>query len=110
MQADLRTKFPHIIFPSRNFPCLKGCDEYSSRISSLSLKTSLFTQTVLMSGDFGDAYTLSQIARLKKSIRVLGELLEYLECKILLIQELVVLIFENCYFFTPYGLYKQGML
>ena len=108
MQADLRLVFPHVTFPSRDFPCLRGCDDFINRISSLSLESSLFTQTVLLSGDFGDAYTRSQIPRLQASIHVLGEFLKYTDCMITLIQQLVALIFENCIFFTPFGLFRQG--
>ena len=108
MQRDLRGMFPQLVGSSRHFPCLRGCDEYSTRMSTLPLETNLFTQTVLMSGDFGDAYTLSQLARLTDSIPALGHLLGYSEDRISLIRDLVSLIFENCYFFTPFGLYKQG--
>ena len=74
----------------------------------MSLNTSLFSKTVLVSGDFGDAYTMSLIARLKDSVVYLGTALKYPGYIISLILDLIDLVFENCYFFTPYGLYKQA--
>ena len=72
------------------------------------LSTPLFSKIVLISGDFGDAYTMSLISRLKESIAYLGQILGYELYIVELMQSLVELVFSNCYFFTPYGLYKQG--
>ena len=60
-----------------NFPCLKGCDEYSTRIHNLPLSSKLFSRTVFISGDFSDAYTASQLDRLKDSVYILGQILGY---------------------------------
>ena len=108
MIADLRALFPSLLNTPRNFPCIKGCDEYSSRISTTALDTSLFTQTSLVSGDFSDAYTLSQLKRLQDSITTIGQLLKYEEYIVALMINLTTLIFTNSYFFTPFGLYLQG--
>ena len=107
---DVSGVFSHLTTVLRSFPCLKGCDEYSSRITSIPLQTSSFSQTVLLSGDFSDAYTESQTERLKGSIMYLGKIVHYDEYKIQLILKLVDLVFNNCYFFTPYGLYRQGIV
>ena len=108
MISDLRSLFPSLVNKPRNFPCIKGCDEYSNRISSTSLDTSMFTKTCLISGDFSDAYTRSQLLRLQDSIRRIGAILKYDEYIIDLMIRLTILIFTNIYFYTPFGLYRQG--
>ena len=86
---------------------LNGCDDYLSRLSKINLSREKFSMTTLISADFGDAYTETSIPKLKRSIRVIGKLLDYEDDQISLIENLVELVFANAYFYTPYGLYKQ---
>ena len=51
---------------------------------------------------------MTQIPRLKESISVVGNLVDYSKQKIDLLNNLVGLVFENCYFITPSGLYRQS--
>ena len=77
MLKDVRAAFPKMVKMSRFFPCIRGCDEYSQRVKNTPLKTSLFTKTTLLSADFGDAYTMSQLAHLKESVEYIGNILHY---------------------------------
>ena len=63
---------------------------------------------MLMSGDFGDAYTMSQLPRLKDSVHFVGSLLGLSPDYIDLVDTLIDIVFTNCFFFTPFGLYRQG--
>ena len=58
-----------------NFPILKGCDDYAERLSGIRLNSSKPFQTILLSADFGDAYTETSINHLQLSISNIGEIL-----------------------------------
>ena len=62
----------------------------------------------LITGDFSDAYTASKILRLQQSISFLGEIIGLPDFHTALINCLVDLVFTNCTFYTPLGLYKSG--
>ena len=89
------------------FPVITGCDEFSSRVKELRLDRSKMMQTTFLSADFGDAYTETGISSLQASIRLIGEKIGVDYHEIDLMVKLVNLVFSNCYFFTPFGLYKQ---
>ena len=89
------------------FPVITGCDEFSSRVKELRLDRSKMMQTTFLSADFGDAYTETGISSLQASIRLIGEQIGVDYHEIDLMVKLVNLVFSNCYFFTPFGLYKQ---
>ena len=90
-----------------DFPVIKGCDEYSKRVQQLRLKASQMMMTTFISADFGDAYTETGISSLQESIRLIGDLIGVENFEIDLMIKLVHLVFSNCYFYTPYGLYRQ---
>ena len=90
-----------------DFPVIKGCDEYSRRLQQLRLDSSKMMMTTLISADFGDAYTETGISGLQESIRRIGSLIGVETFEIDLMLKLVQLVFSNCYFYTPYGLYRQ---
>ena len=74
----------------------------------MSLDSSKYSRTVILTADFGDAFTETQIPRLQESISVIGYLVIYSKHKIDLLISLVDLVFSNCYFCTPTGLYRQS--
>lgn len=106
---ELKKIFPALYSSNQqnHFPVLAGCDDYSARLSSVQLQPDLYTKTFLLTADFSDAYTETQIPRLQESISVIGSLVGYKKQKIDLIKSLVSLVFNNCYFFTMKGLYRQ---
>ena len=89
------------------FPAIYGCDEYSSKIQGVALDSSAWSFTTLVSGDFSDAYTKSNLADLQNSIKDIGHIVGWVEPKIQLAQNLAKLVFENCFFETPNGILKQ---
>ena len=64
-------------------------------------------QTTLISADFGDAYTETCIQHVQESISKIGSIIGLDEDYTILMRELIQLVFTNCYFFTPLGLYRQ---
>ena len=108
MLKDLKSNFPEPSFGQNTaFTVLKGCDDYIDRVSKVSLKSDLFTKTTLITLDFGDAYTETSILGLQHSITKIGSKLMYDPDHIDLMRKLVKLVFSNCYFYTPSGLYRQ---
>ena len=83
-------------------------DDYLRRLGLLKLDSSKFSRTILLTADFSDAFTETQIPRLQESISVIGYLLGYTNSKTELIVKMVSLVFSNCYFITPFGLYRQS--
>ena len=107
MLSDLQEMYDSINIRPLDFPILKGCDDYINRLKKIRLLSKDHMQTVLVTADFTDAYTETGIDRLKTSIRLIGDLVKTPNYIIDLILKLVNLVFDNCYFFTPYGLFKQ---
>ena len=101
MLSEFKTKFQY------DFPVLRGCDDYIERVSHLNLDSSKAFQTTLITADFGDAYTETCIGHLQDSISSIGKIIGFESEKIELLKTLINLVFSNCYFFTPYGLYRQ---
>ena len=62
----------------------------------------------ILSTDFSDAFTMIRIPRLKESISVVGNIIDYSKLKIDILNNLVDLVFKNYYFITPSGLYRQS--
>ena len=87
---------------------MTGCDDYLDRLGRLQLDKNQFSNTFLISADFSDAFTETQIPRLQESISVIGSILKYQKQIIDLMLALVDLVFSNCYFLTPSGLYRQS--
>ena len=102
------------IFPSlendqvEDFTVLKGCDDFVSRLSLVKLHPEKLCQTTLVSADFSDAYTSTGIDHLKQSILNVAKLVKYEDIYAGLVVKLVDLVFLNCYFYTPFGLYRQS--
>ena len=107
MLQKLKDRYSNLTMYPLKYPVLSGCDDYTHRVDNLRLDTHMLTKTVLLTADFSDAYTETGISRLQESIRMLGELLEipYFETDVM--RKLVNLVFSNCYFYTPHGLYRQ---
>ena len=61
----------------------------------------------MVSGDFSDAYTKSNLCDLQNSIGKLGPLAGWTMGKINLAKKLAGLVFNNCFFETPSGILKQ---
>ena len=97
------SKYPNI----SSFTVLKGCDEYINKISTIELEVDSFNSTYLISADFGDAYTETQIHRLEESITIIGALLNYNKARVDLVVSLMKLVYTNCYFKTPFGIFRQ---
>ena len=102
MLSEFKTKFKD------QFPILKGCDDYAERLSGIRLDSSKIFQTTLLTADFGDAYTETSIEHVQNSVSNIGLILKTCDEKISLVKILIKLVFSNCYFFTPYGLYRQS--
>ena len=109
----LLTKFS-LTFPSlysshqsKLFPVLSGCDDYLERLREVEIDYSNYGKLFLISADFEDAFTKTDIASLKESISVIGTIVGSDNYEIELIIRLVDLVFSNCYFYTPSGLYRQ---
>ena len=62
----------------------------------------------ILSADFADAYTQSELADLQKAIKKLGGVLRWSFGKISLSNKLAALVFNNCYFETPNGIHRQS--
>ena len=108
MLLEFKDKFPPCFFGQEStFPVLAGCDDYINRISKVNLSGEIFTKTTLITADFGDAYTETSIPGLQKSISVIGNIFGYGNEYITLMQKMVKLVFTNCVFYTPTGLYRQ---
>ena len=108
MLSKFKMKFPALDNDQKeNFTVLKGCDDYLGRVSLIQLDSKLFLQTCLISSDFSDACTETGVERLKSSVRSVGDLIGYEHDHVDLIEKLIDLVFLNCYFYTPYGLYRQ---
>ena len=106
MLDKFRTKFP--ANHSSGFPVLTGCDDYLRRLHGVKLDSTMMMQTTLLSADFADAFTETGIERLQHSISFIGEIIKFDFSIIDLMGKLVNLVFSNCYFYTPYGLYRQS--
>ena len=104
MMSNLRHMYEGLPY---SFPVLKGCDDYIKRLDLMKLSCKKWTKTVLISADFSDAYTETGINRLQESVKLMGNLVGQPQYKTDLMVKLVKLVFTNCYFFTPYGLYRQ---
>ena len=89
------------------FPLIYGCDEFSDNIQKTKFGRSTWSTKTLVSGDFSDAYTKSNLADLQGSISKLGILARWSEHKMSLARKLAKLVFENCYFETPSGILRQ---
>ena len=89
------------------FPLIYGCDEYSANIHNVSFDRSVWSLNTLVSADFSDAYTQSNLLDLQASIAKLGPIAGWPQPKIVLAQQLSKLVFENCFFETPSGILRQ---
>ena len=92
---------------TNNFSVLSGCEDYLERLSKLQLDKEEHSRTFLISADFSDAFTQTQIPKLQESVSVIGHVLKYQKQTIDVINGLIELVFNNCYFSTPTGLYRQ---
>ena len=88
------------------YPVLRCCDDYLERLKKIELSTLEKMQTII-SADFSDAYTDTCINRLQESIKMIGQLLGFPFHEIDVMVKLVSLVFTNCFFYTPLGLYRQ---
>ena len=109
MLKDFSKQFPSLENDQKeNFTVLQGCDDYVQRLSLIKLNPGMCFETSLISADFSDAYTATGIEHLKKSILKVTNLVKYEKSHAELIVKLVDLVFLNCFFYTPYGLYRQS--
>ena len=103
-----KLKFPPLTDEQdHSFPVLKGCDDYIARLAKLKLDSENYLKTTLVTADFGDAYTETCISHVQNSISNIGKIIGIDVEKIMLMRKLVQLVFSNCYFFTPSGLFRQ---
>ena len=108
MLQNFKSKFPNDVFgQTTSFPVLKGCDDYIERLSKMKLEPENILKTTLLTADFGDAYTETGILHIQNSVSEIGKIISWESEKIDLMKKLVNLVFSNCYFFTPNGLFKQ---
>ena len=108
MLQDMHSTLKEVL--SKNgieFPVIYGCDEYSENIQKVEFERSTWSQKTLVSGDFSDAYTKSNLCDLQNSIGKLGPLAGWTMGKINLAKKLAGLVFNNCFFETPSGILKQ---
>ena len=89
------------------YPIILGCDEYSKKIQQIRYPADGWCLNTLISADFSDAYTRSNLEDLEKSITKLGNFVDWPQSKISLSKKISKLVFENCYFETPCGIHKQ---
>ena len=109
MLEAFSSKFPKVCpDQATGFPVLKGCDDYLERLQDVKLDSSRMMETTLLTADFGDAFTETGIDRLQESISNIGNIVALDISTIDLMRKLVVLVFTNCYFYTPSGLYRQS--
>ena len=107
MLKRLKEQYSYLSMYHLKYPILNGCDDYINRLDTLRLKKNLMSKTVLITADFSDAYTETCIDGLQKSILKIGELVGVPYFEIDLMNKLVAMVFSNCYFYTPTGLYRQ---
>ena len=108
MLDQFRGKFSSLGFDkSLEFPVLRGCDDYLDRLHDVKLVSSRMMETVMLTADFSDAFTETGIDRLQDSICVVGKIIDLDNSTTDLMKKLVILVFSNCYFYTPNGLYRQ---
>ena len=107
MISTLKSRYENLSTFRLKFPVLNGCDDYIHRLDHVKLSTSKSMKTILLSADFSDVCTETSIERLKESIKRIGELIDIPYLKIDLMVKLVSLVFNNCYFYTPFGLFRQ---
>ena len=108
MLDKFKARFPADSSCSLGFPVLTGCDDYLTRLHNVKLNPQKMMQTTLITADFGDAFTETGIDRLQQSISFIGAILGLELSVIDLMRKLVKLVFTNCYFYTPHGLYRQS--
>jgi hypothetical protein len=127
MLEAFSSKFPKVCpDQTTGYPVLKGCDDYLERLQDVKLDSSRMMETTLLTADFGDAFTETGIDRLQESISIgdaftetgidrlqesistIGNIVALDISTIDLMRKLVVLVFTNCYFYTPSGLYRQS--
>ena len=89
-------------------PLIYGCDEYSSNVQTIRFNSTDCSQNTLISGDFSDAFTKSSLCDLQGSISKLGQIAGWSSSKISLAKKLAKLVFENCFFETPRGIFRQS--
>ena len=92
---------------SKNFPVLSGCDDYISRLGDIELSQENIMRTVLLSSDFEDAYTNADISHIQSSVKKLSIYVNLPKSHVDLMVSLLSLVFENSYFVTTMGIYKQ---
>ena len=108
MLGQFRDKFSSLGFDRTfGFPVLKGCDDFLDRLHDVKLVSSRMMETIMLTSDFSDAFTETGIDRLQESICVVGNIIDLDISTTALMKKLVVLVFSNCYFYTPSGLYRQ---
>ena len=103
----LRESFPEQLLNLLGFPVLKECDDYIARISRIKLDQAKAMQTVIITSDFEDAYTNTDVGHIKETVKEIASLLKLPSDHINLVVGLLDLVFSNCYFFTPMGLFRQ---
>ena len=90
------------------YPIILGCDEYSNKIRKIEYPASQWTLNTILSADFADAYTKSNLEDLQGALKTLGEFTDWPVGKVELCKKLAKLVFENCYFETPNGIQRQS--
>ena len=96
MLQEMHSQLKIVLAKDRiSIPVIYGCDEYSDKIQKLRYDRSKWGQTALISGDFSDAYTKSNLVDLDCSIRKLGQLVGWKVPKINLATGLAKLVFEH---------------
>ena len=88
---------------------LKVCDDYISRLKRICLDHADFSRTFLICADFLATFYNDTGAKITGAwpVSVVGSIIDYTKPEIDLMVSLVYLVFSNCYFLTPIGLYKQ---
>ena len=90
------------------YPVVMGCEEYSRKIQNIRYPAEDWSLNTILSADFADAYTQSELTDLQKAIKKLGGVVNWSSRKISLSNKLAALVFNNCYFETPSGIHRQS--
>ena len=90
------------------YPIILGCDEYSNKIQQVEYPAAQCSSNTLLSADFSDAYTKSNLLDLQGALDKLGTFCNWPIGKISLCKKLSKIVFENCYFETPTGIQRQS--
>ena len=93
----------------QEFTILNGCEDYINRLGNIQIDDQKQLRTTFITADFADAYTSTSITHIQKSVLELGSFLNIHEDHISLMTDLIHVVFTNCYFDTPKGIYYQTL-